>query len=345
MSSQGRALRWGGLLVVMLACGVWVVSDLDTGRAASALMSLDPRALLGVLAAQVCLLLLRTWRFQLLLPVAVSYRRMLSAVSIGFLAVNVVPFRMGELVRPWLLADRDGVPIGNALAALVVERLLDLIFALLLISATLSLVTLPSSGLVVQGVDLFETGVRSMGVAVAVIATGAVGVGLIGDRAVEAVARVLDAIPGPLAGLVRRFGGRFAEGFQELAREPLRGLAATAVSAGMWLTHLACVAVCLWGFPELPLDLPTVVVNWGATAVGIALLPVPGFFGPFEAGSAGSLEWLGADASVARTFALVLHSTMFLHHAAMGGLFLLLDGVSLRAAVRGSQGSAAAEEP
>jgi len=93
-------------------------------------------ALLGVIAARVarCHLLLGDAR-----P---SWRTQVSASGIGFLALQVLPFRLGEWVRPHLLSEA-GVPWGRSLAALALERLLDL--TALLGMVTLCSVWLPPS--------------------------------------------------------------------------------------------------------------------------------------------------------------------------------------------------------
>ena len=41
------------------------------------------------------------------------------------MAVNVLPFRLGELARPWLLAQETEVRGAAALGTLVLERAID----------------------------------------------------------------------------------------------------------------------------------------------------------------------------------------------------------------------------
>ena len=56
---------------------------------------------------------------------------------IGFAASAVLPARAGEVIRPYLLARREGLSATAAFATIVVERILDLVAVLLLLAAFL----------------------------------------------------------------------------------------------------------------------------------------------------------------------------------------------------------------
>jgi len=60
-----------------------------------------------------------------------GFARILSATAIGFAAV-VVFGRPAEVVRPYLIAQREGLPLSSQLAAWLVERMFDLFASLLL---------------------------------------------------------------------------------------------------------------------------------------------------------------------------------------------------------------------
>ncbi len=85
--------------------------------------------------------LLRTVRWGILLePVArVSFSRLNSVCAVGFMALMILPFRLGEFARPYLVADRPRLRVSAALSSVVVERVADGLFtALLLLVALLA---------------------------------------------------------------------------------------------------------------------------------------------------------------------------------------------------------------
>jgi uncharacterized membrane protein YbhN (UPF0104 family) len=54
-------------------------------------------------------------------PVGALYR----ATAVGFMTINLLPLRLGELVRPWMLARETSLRASTALGTLVLERALD----------------------------------------------------------------------------------------------------------------------------------------------------------------------------------------------------------------------------
>ncbi len=57
--------------------------------------------------------------------VVVSKRQAASICAIGFMAILLLPLRLGEFVRPYLLSKKSGVPMTAALGTVVVERVID----------------------------------------------------------------------------------------------------------------------------------------------------------------------------------------------------------------------------
>jgi hypothetical protein len=66
-----------------------------------------------------------------------SIRNLLSATVIGFAAITLFG-RPGELVRPYLIAVKERVPVSSQFAALLLERIFDLLMALLIFGFALT---------------------------------------------------------------------------------------------------------------------------------------------------------------------------------------------------------------
>lgn len=64
--------------------------------------------------------------YPLLRPIAyVDFWRLNRVSAIGFMYLFVLPLRIGELARPYLIADRGDIKMSEALATVVVERVVD----------------------------------------------------------------------------------------------------------------------------------------------------------------------------------------------------------------------------
>jgi hypothetical protein len=69
-----------------------------------------------------------------------SVGKLFSATLIGFAAITVFG-RPGEFVRPYLIAKKENVPVSSQMAAWILERMFDLLMALLCFAFALTRVT------------------------------------------------------------------------------------------------------------------------------------------------------------------------------------------------------------
>lgn len=74
------------------------------------------------------------WRFLLLHIKPVSAARLFPVVAIGYLANNILPVRLGELVRAHFLGEKESISKASSLATIGVERILDGLTLLLFVA-------------------------------------------------------------------------------------------------------------------------------------------------------------------------------------------------------------------
>ena len=229
---------------------------------------------------------LRTWRWVLQLrPLGERDWRLTTRVClVGYAAIVVFPFRLGELVRPFLLAARSPrVPFAAALGTAVVERVVDgLVITGLL---WLAVATAPFPGAAV---------VRAAGQASALVFLAAsFGLGLFVWRRDTAV-WLLGASTAPVSWLAKRALGRdigLAAKLESLLHEFVGGVSSL-VRDGGFATFLA-LTVAYWGVNALGMwvlagafgiQFP-VLASVGVLAVLVVGLMVPsasGFIGTFQ---------------------------------------------------------------
>ncbi len=68
------------------------------------------------------------WRFLLRSFAEVSRRRVLAVSWIGFAAILLMPFRIGEIVRPYMLREKGKISMSSATGSVVAERVVDGLF-------------------------------------------------------------------------------------------------------------------------------------------------------------------------------------------------------------------------
>lgn len=131
-----RAIVGGAVSIVAL----WfVLRGADLAKTADILRTADLRWVAFATGLVSLDLLFRGLRWQRLIrPIAaVRYLPMVGYLLVGYLANNVLPARLGELVRSHYLGDREGISRASALGTVVVERVVDLVAVITIASTAL----------------------------------------------------------------------------------------------------------------------------------------------------------------------------------------------------------------
>jgi uncharacterized protein (TIRG00374 family) len=263
---------------------------------------------------------------------------------IGFAATFLLPARAGEVLRPYLLARREGLNATAAFATIILERLLDLITVLLLF-AWFVLVAAPGD---VTGDPTQFARIKLFGLAAAgaAIAGSAVFFVLAGhpERMGRLALSIERVLPARLAQIVARFVETFSQGLAVM-RQPRRMLIALVLSVPLWLA----IASGIWltsqafhiTFPFRASFLVTTVL-----VVGVAV-PTPGAVGGFHlAYQFAAVMLFGVPADRAAGAAIVLHAISFVPVTLLGIYFMARDGVTLAGARRmAAEQSNEAERP
>ena len=142
----GTGKFWIGFGTGALLLALFLVT-VDLGRMGEALAGANYLYLAPGIGLYLVSVLFRTLRWQELLrhirPMSVS--RLYPVVVVGYMANNLLPLRLGELVRSYYVGEREGISKTASLATILVERVLDAL-TLLFFIAVISLFA-PVAGL------------------------------------------------------------------------------------------------------------------------------------------------------------------------------------------------------
>lgn len=255
-----------------------------------------------------------------------SLRSLWHPIAIGFACNNVLPFRLGEVVRAGAASRLGPVAMASALSSLAVERLLDGLTIVALLLLGLVLADLPPD-LTVAGTPVREAAFRF-----GLLGLVALGIGLVvvtrRDLALGTVRRLTPA------GRVREFAlsltGRVVDGLAALG-EPRRAAGVISWSIILWLLN----ATAFWiAFDAFGIHVPYTgaLIMQGVLVFAIAPPQAPGFVGGFELAIVGSLALFGVDGGKALAYAVTYHLTTFLPITLLGAWSLIRTGLSLRTA-------------
>jgi uncharacterized protein (TIRG00374 family) len=264
------------------------------------------------------------------------------ATMIGFAASAVLPARAGEVIRPYLLARREGLNATATFATIIIERLLDAVTCVILLAAF---------------VVFFDPGMeRSAGRLYGLVEAGAIVIGMltlallaamfVAARDPAAVGRwaykVEHLLPGKFTHKLAEILLRFAEGLA-VVRTPHRLLSALLWSFPLWLS----IGFGIWTVTEafgIGLPFTGTFLLIALLVVGVSV-PTPGGVGGFEAAvQIGLTSFYGVPNDRAVGTALVLHAVSVFPTIVLGLLFLLQDGLGF-GSVRGLANAAAEGKP
>jgi glycosyltransferase 2 family protein len=245
----------------------------------------------------------------------VSWRALWHAIAIGFAANNVLPFRAGEVLRVGAVSRLGHVPFATALSSVAVERILDGLVAIGLMSLALTLagidpaLTLKEGGRPIAELATTIGGLGLLALAVAVIAAW--------QR--EATLRIaLRLLPSSRIGeALYQFGERVLLGLSAL------GNVRTAAPVLAWsvITWLVNASAFYIAFSAFGFDIPYTgaLILQGVLLIGIAAPQMPGYFGVFEAAIAGTLVALyQVPFEAGFAYGLMYHVTTFVPITILG---------------------------
>ncbi|HET8722794.1 MAG TPA: lysylphosphatidylglycerol synthase transmembrane domain-containing protein [Anaeromyxobacteraceae bacterium] len=222
--------------------------------------------------------LARTLRWGILLePVAkVPFSRLNAVSAVGFMALMVLPFRIGEFARPYLIAERPRIRVSATLSSVVVERVADGLFTAALL--VLTLLAVPEG---TPGLHLLRVGGLAVFGAFAALLAFLVVAYRNRALAVRITHRLLDPLSPRLAAKVSGMMDAFIHGLRLV---PSRSKVALffALTAGYWLLNGWGMGILARAF-GLYLTPVQSFTTLGVLVVGVMIPAGPGMVGTFQA--------------------------------------------------------------
>jgi uncharacterized protein (TIRG00374 family) len=312
---KARATRIVGLALTILFL-VLAFQRVDLGGFVDELRNVN---YIWILPSAACTLLgygVRTLRWQIILGGAARapLRTLFAVLIMGFATNNLLPGRLGELWRAYLLGRKRSVRKTFALASVVVERVFDGLTLIALLAIVSFSIQLPGWG-------------RQIELLAAVVFLGAT-LGLILLLWKPGVVQVpihwlVSHVHGGLAvWVVERFDS-FVDGLRPLRRVQILGAAAL-LSAGVWLLEGTSYFALSRGMNlNVPgnLELPVLGLALVTINLGIMVPSGPGYVGTQEFFGTAALGVGGANPQAALALVVVSHVVQYTLVTGLGLVF------------------------
>lgn len=308
---------WLGMAIT--AVTVWLaLRDVSYGDLARDLARADLPLVIAVsVPSYVLVVWLRALRWRYLTDAVCPIERgpLFRATAVGFLANNVFPLRIGEVVRAWHLARETRAGVAPIFGTIVLERVID--------------------GLVVVGMAMVIFGARG-GRGGSVLAVGIPL--LLGAILPLGGVLLLRYAPDRAVALARAFAGvflpaRVGASVEDLVRRTAAGLGS--MQGGTHLVWILVHSAVIWlvlgvlpflagfsalgiGFGSLRRELAASYVTLTAVGIAVALPSAPGFFGPYHLAAREALARFGVGEELALALGTLSHALMWITTSAVG---------------------------
>ena len=330
------------LSVFFLAIFLWRA---EVGEIWEAMESANYLYIAPAVAMYLASLLWRTLRWRIILSPMGDYRvsRLWPVVLVGYAANNVLPVRLGELVRSYFLNIREGVSKTTALATILIERVADGMALLLLVGVV---------AIFIPPVDLF----RSIGELTRVpwllltmmlsvpffsFAFLLVSMAVWPERVERFMERVLSYLPARARPMASFLSSRFLQGLAAL-RHPDRLGKIVALSIPVWTFEASLFFLIALGFG---LDdyfsiwklMGVLILTTATSNLGTIIPSGGGGVGPFEFFAQATLVYFAVDVSVASAYVLVVHASLLVPVTIIGMAYASLSNHTLTELARSSR--------
>jgi hypothetical protein len=251
------------------------------------------------------------WRFMLLPIKPIPTVRLFSATMIGLMANNLLPARLGEIVRAHVLGRREQISRTASFATIVYERIVDVFSLLVLLWLTLAYI---------PGPDWLRRGALWL---------------LAGNILLMIAMLAMERYRGLVTRLVQKTSRRFSEGTRariyRAAEGYLGGLSGMVRARS--LAPITVVSVPVLGFAVLSVHFclralgidvpfvaaPTLVV---LIAMGSMIPSAPSYLGTTQYACVVGLGLFGVGKSESLAFSILFHALQFFPVTALGLYFL-----------------------
>lgn len=307
---------------------VWLsMKDVNLGEVLTALRGANGFGFVLVMMVTIFGFWIRAvrWRYFIDAGRRLSLDSLFSATMIGFMANNLLPFRLGEFIRPWVLARREKLSKTTLLATVVVERAIDMLTLLGIFGV--SVVVHP----IAENTDagrLVQWGARVLIGLCLALTVFVVAIERSRTLAQAVVKRVTAPLPEAARARVAEMLERFVEGLG-LFRDFGKLAVVFALSFAMFMCFACALGISLW---SLGIDLPwyaglTMLV---ITAIGIMVPAAPGYIGTLNIACTAGLSLFGVGKALSVPFSWFYFFSQWLPITAVGLVLLNREGLSLR---------------
>lgn len=259
------------------------------------------------------------WRVMLQPVQEIEYRPVLGSLLIGFMANNILPARLGEIVRAIVLGQRTGVSRTMAFSSVILERFFDGAATVMIALVSIVFIRLPQALIpIILLSSILFLGIFSIYYFLYMWR----------NQLKKLYEMTLNRLSENWKSRLIRLTTALLQGFYVL-HAPKQLVNTVLTTAVIWCTegasyHLTFLAL------GIPATIPMTLLTMVAINLSVMVPSAPGYIGVFEYASILAIVPFGFSKELALSFSLLSHAVRIVVPTLMGGAVLYIWGMQFR---------------
>jgi hypothetical protein len=295
------------------------LKGIDFSELKTSLKSVNYIYLFPALLLVLLLLLIRSYRWGVILSPLIKYdqKTLFIITAIGYMVGSIIPARIGEIARPYLVKQKNGIKMSSTIATVVVERIFDMLALMFILFVVILTIPLPAW--------LFKSGVTMLVGSITVFIC-LIFLAVKKDASLNKADIVFEKLPDKPAAFLKRLLHSFVEGLQILP-DIKKTLYLFFLSVLVWVANSATFYVMFYAF-GFELGFITACALMVMVAIFV-IVPAPGFVGTFHYACILGLGHFGIPKAEAASYAVLTHFLQIVPIIVLGFVFLPFQKLSL----------------
>lgn len=318
------------LVQLLVGCSISAImmytafKDLDTAQLKDNLSRISWWPILPYIAVMFIHFYLRSLRWRFLLPPPQGepppLRKLFDSMMLGNLCSYLLPFRLGEFVRPLVLSRWSKYSFASSFISVIIERFFDL--SAVLVSFAIVVPMLPELP------GWATIGAYSLGIVAFALLSFLV-LGCLFPTSIRSIVEFgVTPLPDRLGRFATRFSGDLLDG-AAVIKTPGRLLAIIGLTALVWATSFLQFYAILFMFPVEQHSILLSVTLCVFVSLAVALPSAPGFVGVFQMGCIAAASLFAYPLAAAQLYSIIIHMLSFLFVIGIGFWVLTIHDLTL----------------
>ena len=319
-------------IVISIICLYFAFRGINIKESLEVVKNINVLYFVISLILSVVIISLRGLRWECFIPLKkhIKKRTVVMATYIGYMGNNILPAKLGEVARAYILGVKEDVSKSALIASVVTERLFDVITGgVILCLSVIFIPNLPQT-VTYAAIALFVLSIVGFLVLIFLVWKR--------DFAHKVFYKVFGILPKNIGDKLILFSCNFIDGigFKNDAKHIFLIFFYTILYL---IGQILTISFLLMAF-DIKASPIIALFMFAVGGFGFAVPSAPSGIGPFEWAIIFGLSLIGVDRTVAAPYALVYHMMGILPIVVIGFIFLFMLGVDLKTATKSDNNEA-----